>query len=82
HSTKSIAYEAFLILSCINPCIKTSFYRSVFSPLRCHFYHVASCWASTFIFFSSQAHILNNNLASLASPITKQLNCMRFTRIL
>ncbi|EAM7549162.1 hypothetical protein G3C57_003172 [Salmonella enterica] len=47
-----------MILSCINPCIKTSFYRSVFSPLRCHFYHVASCWASTFIFFSSQAHTL------------------------
>ncbi|EAA7390892.1 hypothetical protein RF16_23365 [Salmonella enterica subsp. enterica] len=71
-----------MILSCINPCIKFSFTRSVFSPLRCHFYHVASCWASTFILFSSQAHILNNNLVRLASPMTKQLNCDCFEWIL
>ena len=30
HSTKSITYKAFLILSCINPCIKIPFSRSIF----------------------------------------------------
>lgn len=40
------------------------------------FYHVTSCWASTFILFSSQAHTLNNNLARLVSLITKQLTAL------
>ncbi|WP_228382760.1 hypothetical protein, partial [Salmonella enterica] len=58
HSTKSITDKAFLISSYINPCIKISFIRSIFLTTDAVFYHFAARRASTFIFFSSQAHTL------------------------
>ena len=40
YSTKSTSRKALLILPCMNPCIKISFYRSVFAS-NAVFYHVA-----------------------------------------
>lgn len=60
HSTKSITYKAFLILSCINPCIKIPFSRSIFLTTDAVFTilprvgHPLLC---------SRVHTLNNNLA-------------------
>ncbi|EFF2115419.1 hypothetical protein F7921_22460 [Escherichia coli] len=55
HSTKSIIYKAFLILSCINPCIKIPFSRSIFLTTDAVFYHFAARWASTFMHSSSHS---------------------------
>ncbi|HAH3283896.1 hypothetical protein FCX34_25665 [Escherichia coli] len=55
HSTKSINYKAFLILSCINPCIKIPFSRSIFLTTDAVFYHFAARRASTFMLSSSHS---------------------------
>ncbi|HAJ1940649.1 TPA: hypothetical protein HMM11_26450 [Escherichia coli] len=55
HSTKSITYKAFLILSCINPCIKIPFSRSIFLTTDAVFYHFAARRASTFMLSSSHS---------------------------
>lgn len=55
HSTKSISYEVFLILSCIKPCIKISFSRSIFLTTAVVFYHFAARRASSFMLLSSHS---------------------------
>ncbi|EBL9168550.1 hypothetical protein DOF51_20845 [Salmonella enterica] len=55
-----------MISSYINPCIKVSFSRSIFLTTDAVFYHFAACRASTFIFFSSQAHTLLQRLSHIS----------------
>ncbi|EBR1860701.1 hypothetical protein C3509_25405 [Salmonella enterica] len=52
--------------SYINPCIKVSFSRSIFLTTDAVFYHFAARRASTFIFFSSQAHTLLQRLSHIS----------------
>ncbi|EGO8824929.1 hypothetical protein D9R35_24700, partial [Escherichia coli] len=47
--------QSILILSCINPCIKIPFSRSIFLTTDAVFYHFAARWASTFMHSSSHS---------------------------